>query len=167
MTRRLAVVLLICLSVVACRTVEVPPRPSPTAPSPRATDTPRRVPTAAPKIAPTAVPPTAPPGVRPATKWGVHLLLDDGDRQWLPAVWEEHLTYARWLVGPGGWVVELPTWLKVLVYANPVSYLLDLLRLVTLGFSQLPLAANLAVVLVFPLIAVLLAARAMVGLRQR
>ena len=43
----------------------------------------------------------------------------------------------------GGWVVELPTWLKVLVYANPVSYMLDLLRLVTLGFSQLPMAANL------------------------
>ena len=39
-----------------------------------------------------------------------------------------------------GRVVELPTWLKVLVYANPVSYMLDLLRLVTLGFSQLPLA---------------------------
>ena len=25
----------------------------------------------------------------------------------MPAVWEEHLTYARWLVGPGAWVVEL------------------------------------------------------------
>ena len=78
----------------------------------------------------------------------------------------ELLRYGVYAIG-GGWVVELPTWLKLLVYANPVSYLLDLLRLVTLGFSQLPLAANLAVVLVFPLLAVLLAARAMVGLRQR
>ena len=69
-------------------------------------------------------------------------------------------------LGPGGWVVELPTWLKVLVYANPVSYLLDLLRLVTLGFSQLPLAADLLVALAFPPVAMLLAARAIVGLRS-
>jgi ABC-2 type transport system permease protein len=66
----------------------------------------------------------------------------------------------------GGWVVELPTWLKVLVYANPVSYMLDLLRLVTLGFSQLPMAANLAIVLAFPLLAVGLAAYAMTALRR-
>jgi ABC-2 type transport system permease protein len=66
----------------------------------------------------------------------------------------------------GGWVVELPTWLKVLVYANPVSYMLDLLRLVTLGFSQLPMAANLLVVLAFPPLAVILAARAIIALRR-
>jgi ABC-2 type transport system permease protein len=66
----------------------------------------------------------------------------------------------------GGWVVELPTWLKALVYANPVSYTLDLLRLVTLGFSQLPIAANFLVILALPPLAVFLAARAMAGLRH-
>ena len=76
----------------------------------------------------------------------------------------ELLRYGVYAIG-GGWVVELPTWLKVLVYANPVSYLLDLLRLVTLGFSQLPLAADLLVVVAFPALAVLLAARAITGLR--
>ena len=66
----------------------------------------------------------------------------------------------------GGWVVELPTWLKVLVYANPVSYMLDLLRLVTLGFSQLPMTVNLLAVLAFPPLVVVLAARAMAALRR-
>ena len=66
----------------------------------------------------------------------------------------------------GGWVVELPTWLKALVYANPVSYMLDLLRLVTLGFNQLPMAANLLIVLVFPALAVVFAAYAMTALRR-
>ena len=66
----------------------------------------------------------------------------------------------------GGWVVELPTWLKVLVYANPVSYMLDLLRLVTLGFSQLPLTFNLVAVLALPPLVVVLAARAMAALRR-
>ena len=66
----------------------------------------------------------------------------------------------------GGWVVELPTWLKTLVYANPVSYMLDLLRLVTLGFNQLPMAANLLIVLVFPALAVVFAAYAMTALRR-
>lgn len=65
----------------------------------------------------------------------------------------------------GGWVVELPGWLKVLVHLNPVSYLLDLLRFVTLGFSQMPMAANLAAVGLLPLLAVALAARAMARLR--
>ena len=45
----------------------------------------------------------------------------------------------------GGWVVQLPMFIQVLVYMNPVSYQLDLLRYVLLGFEQLPLAANLAV----------------------
>jgi ABC-2 type transport system permease protein len=66
----------------------------------------------------------------------------------------------------GGWVVELPIWLKALVYANPVSYLLDLLRLVTLGFSQLPMAASLLIVSVFPVLAVISAAYAMTALRR-
>ncbi len=62
-------------------------------------------------------------------------------------------------------MVELPVWLKALVYANPVSDMLDLLRLVALDFSQLPLSASLAVITVLPPLAVLLAARAMAGLR--
>lgn len=66
----------------------------------------------------------------------------------------------------GGWVVELPDWLKLLVHLNPVSYLLDLLRFVTLGFSQMPMAANLAALGLLPLAAVALAARGMARLRQ-
>jgi len=66
----------------------------------------------------------------------------------------------------GGWVVELPGWLKALVCANPVSYMLDLLRLVILDFSQLPLAANLTITLGLPPLAILLAAHVMAGLRQ-
>jgi ABC-2 type transport system permease protein len=77
----------------------------------------------------------------------------------------ELLRYGVYAIG-GGWVVELPTWLKVLVYANPISYMLDLLRLVTLGFSQLPMAANLLVVLALPPLAVMLAARAIMFLRR-
>ena len=73
--------------------------------------------------------------------------------------------YGVYAIG-GGWVVELPGWLKALVYANPVSYMLDLLRLVTLGFSQLPMAGNLLAILVLPPLTTLLAARAMAGLRQ-
>ena len=45
----------------------------------------------------------------------------------------------------GGWVVQLPVWLQVLVYANPISYLLDLMRWALLGFRQLPMWADLTV----------------------
>tara|TARA_R100000365_G_scaffold26_1_gene95 strand:- start:7284 stop:8159 length:876 start_codon:yes stop_codon:yes gene_type:complete len=45
----------------------------------------------------------------------------------------------------GGWIVQLPVWIQVLVYINPVSYQLDLLRFVLLDFEQLPLAADIAV----------------------
>jgi hypothetical protein len=62
---------------------------------------------AAPTSTREAAPPSSLPAIRPPTKWGVHLLLDDGGTQWSPSVWEDHLTYARWLVGRGGWVVEL------------------------------------------------------------
>lgn len=58
----------------------------------------------------------------------------------------------------GGWVVQLPIWIKVLVYANPVSYQLDLLRYVLLRFQQLPMTANLLVTFVLPPIAAVLAA---------
>jgi hypothetical protein len=46
--------------------------------------------------------------VAPAiNKWGVHLLLDDGVIQWPTEVWEQHLAYARQLVGENGFVVQL------------------------------------------------------------
>lgn len=61
----------------------------------------------------------------------------------------------------GGWVVQLPLWLQVLVYMNPVSYLLDTLRYVLLDFRQLPAALDLAVLLILPPIAVLVSAAAM------
>ncbi len=52
----------------------------------------------------------------------------------------------------GGWVVQLPEWLMLLVYANPVSYGLDLLRLVLLGFNQLPLAVDVAMLIALPVL---------------
>jgi ABC-2 type transport system permease protein len=61
----------------------------------------------------------------------------------------------------GGWVVELPWWIKTLVYANPVSYQLDLLRRVLLDFSQLPRALDLLVTFALPPAATVLAAWAM------
>ena len=57
----------------------------------------------------------------------------------------------------GGWVVQLPWWIEVLVYVNPVSYQLDLMRYFLLGFQQLPMAADLAVTFVLPLIAAVVA----------
>ena len=65
-----------------------------------------------------------------------------------------------------GWVVELPTWLQVLVYANPISYMLDLLRAVLLNFQQLPLAADLSVTILLPLVSAMFAALAMTRLRR-
>ena len=67
----------------------------------------------------------------------------------------------------GGWVVQLPEWLQVLVYLNPVSYQLDLLRYVTLGFQQLPMPADLAVIVLLPLLTAGLAAWMMARLRRR
>lgn len=66
-----------------------------------------------------------------------------------------------------GWVVQLPLWLQVLVYVNPVSYQLDLLRYVLLDFQQLPLVADLAVALCLPPLAVVVAAMMMRGLRKK
>lgn len=65
-----------------------------------------------------------------------------------------------------GWVVQLPTWLEVMVYVNPISYHLDLLRYVMLDFQQLPLAADFAVVLSLPPLAVVVATWMMRGLRE-
>lgn len=66
----------------------------------------------------------------------------------------------------GGWVVQLPGWIQALVYANPVSYHLDLLRLVLLRFGQLPLTASLLVVIITPLVSAGLASWALNGLRR-
>jgi ABC-2 type transport system permease protein len=67
----------------------------------------------------------------------------------------------------GGWIVQLPGWLQALVYANPISYFLDLLRYVTLGYRQLPMNVNLAVAIILPPLAVLVAAWAMAQMRRR
>jgi len=66
-----------------------------------------------------------------------------------------------------GWLVELPVWLQTLVYINPVSYQLDLLRYVALDFQQLPLTADYLVTLLLPLVVALLAGYAMTRLRSR
>lgn len=66
----------------------------------------------------------------------------------------------------GGWLVELPTWLSVLVHANPISYQLDLLRFVTLGFNQLPMTASIVITLVLPPVSVVVAAYRMAALRH-
>jgi ABC-2 type transport system permease protein len=58
----------------------------------------------------------------------------------------------------GGWVVQLPWWIEVLVYANPVSYQLDLLRFALLRFQQLPMTADLLVTFALPPVAVAIAA---------
>ena len=58
----------------------------------------------------------------------------------------------------GGWVVQLPFWIEILVYLNPVSYMLDLLRFMLLGFEQLPLWADLTVTFGLPLLLIPLAA---------
>ena len=66
----------------------------------------------------------------------------------------------------GGWVVQLPVWLQVLVYINPLSYQLDLLRYVVLGYRQLPMPADLAVALLLPVATGIAAAAAMARARR-
>jgi ABC-2 type transport system permease protein len=66
-----------------------------------------------------------------------------------------------------GWVVQLPRWLEALVHANPLSYQLDLLRYLMLGFQQLPLALDLVAVSALPVLAAVIATRMMGGLRRR
>ena len=67
----------------------------------------------------------------------------------------------------GGWVVQLPLWIRVLVYANPVSYQLDLLRYVLLGFRQLPMIADLLVVVLLPVVAAVVSALAMTRMHKQ
>lgn len=61
----------------------------------------------------------------------------------------------------GGWVVQLPSWLKALVFANPVSYQLDLLRSVLLSYQQLPITADLVITIALPVLAAVAAGVAM------
>lgn len=74
--------------------------------------------------------------------------------------------YGLYAIG-GGWVVELPDWLRTLVHLNPASYFLDLLRFHLIGFHQLPIGADLAVTLLCPLMAVLLATRSLANMRGK
>jgi len=66
----------------------------------------------------------------------------------------------------GGWVVQLPEWLRLLVIFNPISYFLDLLRYVTLGYAQLPLARSLIIVVLLPPLFIMAAAYAMQRMRR-
>lgn len=79
----------------------------------------------------------------------------------IPAPLREQLRDVGVYALGGGWVVQLPQWLQVLVYCNPISYLLDLMRWALLGFRQLPMAADLGVAIVLPIVAVAVATRAM------
>lgn len=67
----------------------------------------------------------------------------------------------------GGWVVQLPGWLQALVYVNPVTYFLDLLRAVMLNYQQLPMDADLGVALALPVVTVALATFSMTRMRRR
>ena len=68
----------------------------------------------------------------------------------------------------GGWVVQLPAFIQVLVYINPVSYQLDLLRYVLLDFEQLPLLADLGITFgLAPVMAIAAAASIKRMLRKR
>ena len=58
-------------------------------------------------------------------------------------------------------MVQLPWWIEALVYANPVSYQLDLMRYFLLGFQQLPLVADLLVTFLLPFVVAALAAVSM------
>lgn len=79
----------------------------------------------------------------------------------IPAALREQLRQLGIFAIGGGWVVQLPVWIQVLVYSNPVSYQLDLLRYVLLDFQQLPLTADLLVTFALPPFAVIVAAYAM------
>jgi ABC-2 type transport system permease protein len=85
----------------------------------------------------------------------------------IPAALREELRQLGIFAIGSGWVVQLPLWLEILVYANPLSYQLDLLRYLILGFQQLPLALDLAAVLVLPLVAAAIATLMMNALRRR
>ena len=64
----------------------------------------------------------------------------------------------------GGWVVQLPTWLQAIVFSNPVTYQLDMLRFVLLDFEQMPLTADLLVTFALPPVAAVIAAWSMANM---
>jgi ABC-2 type transport system permease protein len=72
----------------------------------------------------------------------------------------------RGIVGLGGFLVDLPWWLRALMYANPVTYLVDLLRGALLDFQQLPPALDLLLAITLPLVAGLAAVSAMAQMRS-
>lgn len=71
----------------------------------------------------------------------------------------------RGIVGLGGFLVDLPAWLRGLMYANPVTYQVDLLRGVLLDFQQLPPSVDLALALALPAVAAAAAGAAMARMR--
>jgi ABC-2 type transport system permease protein len=73
----------------------------------------------------------------------------------------------RGIVGLGGFLVDLPPWLKALMFLNPVTYPVDLLRGALLSFQQLPPALDLGLAAALPVGAAGTAVFAMNRLRGR
>jgi ABC-2 type transport system permease protein len=73
----------------------------------------------------------------------------------------------RGIVGLGGFLVELPAWLRALMFLNPVTYPVDLLRGALLSFQQLPPALDLGLAAGLPVAAAGAAVLAMNRLRAR
>lgn len=71
----------------------------------------------------------------------------------------------RGIVGLGGFIVDLPLWLRALMYVNPVTYQVDLLRRVLLDFQQLSPPLDLALALALPAAAAAAASAAMARMR--
>ena len=71
----------------------------------------------------------------------------------------------RGIVGLGGFLVVLPVWLRALMFADPVTYQVDLLRRVLLDFQQLPSSLDLALGLALPAAAAAAAGAAMARMR--
>jgi ABC-2 type transport system permease protein len=69
------------------------------------------------------------------------------------------------IVGLGGFLVDLPAWLRILMYINPVTYEVDLLRGVLLDFHQLPLTLDIALAVALPAAGTLAAMAAMSRMR--
>jgi ABC-2 type transport system permease protein len=72
----------------------------------------------------------------------------------------------RGIVGLGGFLVDLPWWLRALMYANPVTYLVDLLRGALLDFQQLTPWLDLLLTAALPVAAGLAAVGAMSQMRR-
>ncbi|QQR40011.1 ABC transporter permease [Devosia rhizoryzae] len=77
----------------------------------------------------------------------------------VPATLREELRRAGINAFGSGWIVQLPEWLQILVYCNPVSYQLDLLRYVLLDYEQLPLQLDIGLTVALPIAASAIAAR--------